>query len=84
VYTLEADMTVSVKEARRKLGKLVESAARGERIDVTRRGRKVARIVPAEPDGKRALPDLAEFRRSISIDGGLSAAVIAQRQVARY
>ena len=78
-------MTVSIKEARRRLGKLVESAARGQSVNVTRRGRKVARIVPAEPEGKRRLPDLTAFRKSISISGnGLSLAVTGRRREARY
>jgi prevent-host-death family protein len=56
--------TVSVKEARRKFGKLVESARRGTTTIVTRRGRKVAQIVPLSERKAVGLPDMTAFRAS--------------------
>jgi prevent-host-death family protein len=76
---------VNVKEARRTLGKLVDSAAGGETVEITRRGRKVARIVACEPKTGRKLPDLTAFRASIHVKGAaLSSTVISQRREARY
>lgn len=40
--------TVGIFEAKNRLSELVERAARGEEITITRRGEKVARLMPPE------------------------------------
>ena len=68
--------TVTLKEARQHLGQLVNAAARGEAIAITRRGKVVAQLNPSPPpaappataSGKR-LPDLSAFRASIKVSG---------------
>jgi len=42
-------MRVSVREAREQLSRLLEAVEHGERVEITRRGRVVARLAPAEP-----------------------------------
>ena len=61
--------TVGVREARRRLGELVDAAERGESVIITRRGRQVARLGPVAPEGGRRLPDLSEFRARIRVQG---------------
>jgi prevent-host-death family protein len=77
--------TVNMKKAREHLSKLVGAAERGESVIITRRGKQVARIVPARRGPLRKLPDLAEFRASIKVKGKpLSKTVIAMRAQERY
>lgn len=40
---------VTITEARKRLGLLVNEAQRGETIEITRRGKVVARLVPPAP-----------------------------------
>jgi prevent-host-death family protein len=40
--------TVSVREAREKLARLLDSVAAGEEVVILRRGQPVARLVPAQ------------------------------------
>ena len=75
---------VSLKEARKKLGDLVGAAERGESVVITRRGRRVARLVPVEPEPRRGLPDLTAFRASLKIKGrSLTEELLAQRREER-
>ena len=75
---------VNLKEARRRLGDLVRAAERGESVAITRRGKTVARLVPAVEGSGRGLPDLADFRRSIRLKGEpMSRTVIAERREER-
>jgi prevent-host-death family protein len=77
--------TVSIKEARQHLIALVRAAERGETVTITRRGKEVARIVPAAGQTLKPLPDLSEFRASIKIKGKpLSQTVIDMRSEERY
>jgi len=77
--------TINLKEARKRLGDLVNAAERGESTVITRRGRKVARIVPVDREPRRGLPDLTEFRASLEVKGKpLSKVVIDSRKKARY
>jgi prevent-host-death family protein len=76
---------VSISEARRRLGAIVDAAARGESTIITRRGRQVACVRPMNPGKRRPLPDLTEFRASIKVKGKpLSKVVTDQRMEARY
>jgi len=42
-------MRVSVREAREQLSQLLKAVEHGERVEITRRGRVVAWLAPAEP-----------------------------------
>lgn len=76
---------VNMREARRQFSAIVDAAERGEATVITRRGRQVARVEPAGAGKGSALPDLAEFRASISIKGKpLSRVVIDARKGGRY
>jgi len=75
---------VNLKEARRRLGKLVDAAERGETVVITRRGRKVARLVPMAERPLPGLPDLTDFRASLKPRGrSLTDELIAQREEER-
>jgi prevent-host-death family protein len=77
-------MEVNVKEARKKISALLDLTQKGEEILILRRGKKVALLVPASGSEKR-LPDLNDFRNSITIKGkSLSQIVINGRDEERY
>lgn len=77
-------MEVNVKEARDNIGKLLDRTEKGEEILISRRGKKVARLVPVDVLKKR-LPDLGAFRASIAVRGAaLSQTVIDSRNMERY
>ncbi|MBU4427522.1 MAG: type II toxin-antitoxin system prevent-host-death family antitoxin [Desulfobacterales bacterium] len=77
-------MEVSVKEARNSIGTLLDRTQKGEEILISRRGKKVARLVPVDISEKR-LPDLSDFRASIAVRGAsLSQTVIDSRNMERY
>jgi prevent-host-death family protein len=77
-------MEVSVKEARNSIGTLLDLTQKGEEILISRRGKKVARLVSVGISEKR-LPDLSDFRESIAVRGGsLSQTVIDSRDMERY
>ena len=78
-------LNVNLKEARKRIGDLVNAAERGESVIITRRGKKVARIVSANERSAGGLPELAKFRASIAVKGKpLSRIVIAKRRESRY
>ena len=75
---------VDLKEARRRLSELVTAAEQGESFVITRRGREVARLVPAEKLPLKPLPDLTEFRASIKVKGrSLTDELLAMRREER-
>ncbi len=77
-------MEINVKEARKKISALLDLTQKGEEILILRRGKKVALLVPASGSEKR-LPDLNDFRKSITIKGkSLSQIVINGRDEERY
>ena len=77
--------TVTMSEARKRLSELVRAAERGESVTITRRGKEVARIVPAEQKPLKPLPDLTEFRASIKMTGrSLTEELLAMRREERY
>ena len=76
---------INLKEARRTLPKLIEQARSGDEIQITRRGKGVARLVSLTPEKPGRLPSLAEFRATITARGpALSKVVVEQRQKDRY
>ena len=77
---------VKLKEARRRLSAMIRAAEHGESVAITRRGKTVARLVPAEENrpAKKA-PDLTAFRAALKAKGKpLSQVVIEMRREARY
>lgn len=76
---------INLKEARRRLGRLVRAAARGESVVITVRGKEAACIGPIEPTRPKRLPDLTQFRSSIRITGKpMSQTVIEMRREERF
>jgi prevent-host-death family protein len=61
--------SVSIQEARQNLSKLLDAVERGESVLITRRGKPIARLVPAEPTSLAPSPDLTTFRASILYGG---------------
>jgi prevent-host-death family protein len=75
---------VTIRDLRASLRDLVRRAEAGEEIVILRRGKQVARLMPPVQSQTR-LPDLSEFRSSISVKGApMSEVVIKERREARY
>ena len=70
-------MEISAKEARARLSDLLKRAEKGEEVLLFRRGKKVARLVPAQKQHK-LLPSLREFRSSIQMKGKPLSVMVAQ------
>ena len=76
--------TISIKEARKTLGTLVEKARCGKPVVLTRRGRLVAQISKVSSQ-RPSLPSLRSFRSAIKAKGtSLSDTIIANRVEARF
>ena len=62
---------VGVYEAKTRLAQLVDRAARGERITITRHGKPVAMLVPVAParPAPEVIRELREFRKSHRLEG---------------
>ncbi len=76
---------VNLKEARKHLGDLVGKAELGTSVTITRRGRKVARLVPIEKKSLKPLPDLTLFRALITVEGrSLTDELLAMRREERH
>jgi prevent-host-death family protein len=59
--------TVSVREAREKIGSLLDAVSAGENIVITRRGKPVAQLTTIETDDTRIqFSDRTKFREQIS------------------
>jgi prevent-host-death family protein len=66
--------TVGAYEAKTHLSRLLDEVAAGETIEITKHGRTVARLTPAQPHQPsvdEAIAALREFRRreKITLDG---------------
>ncbi len=76
-------LEVSVKEARSKLSELLNRVEKGQEITITRRGKKVARLVSTRATA--VLPSLKDFRQTLSVTGkSMSEEIIASRRTERY
>jgi prevent-host-death family protein len=67
---------VGAFEAKNKFGHLLDEAERGEEILITRRGKAVAKLVPADPGidrdkARRAVEGIIEIGSGLTL-GGLS------------
>ncbi len=76
---------VSVKQARETLRKLLDEVEAGGEVLILRRGKEIARLVPAARRRRRTFPDLRKFRASIRAKGEpLSRTVVRSRRAERY
>jgi len=67
-------MEIGAFEAKNRLGALLDRVERGEEIVITRRGKPVAKLVPAEPGfdrvrARRAAEGLLEASRGVTLGG---------------
>jgi prevent-host-death family protein len=76
-------VTVTLKDARQRLGQLVDAAARGEEIVITRRGRRAACLRPVVDESVAPLPNLDEFRASLRVSGSLTESLLRLREEER-
>ena len=77
-------MEINAKQARAKLSSLLKRVEEGGEVVLLRRGKRIARLIPAERKQGR-LPTLKEFRASIQIRGEpLSIDVIRGREDERF
>jgi antitoxin (DNA-binding transcriptional repressor) of toxin-antitoxin stability system len=60
---------VSIKEARENLKAIIDRVAAGERINILRRSKVVAQLVPPEPSAYKRAPSMTSFRKSIKVKG---------------
>ena len=61
-------------EAKNRLGSLLDAVERGEEIVITRRGKPIARLVPAQPSfdrerARRAVEGIIEASRGVTLGG---------------
>ena len=57
--------TVPVRELQREIRAILNGVEKGESLEITRRGRPVARLVPARPVRAEARPGLAARAREV-------------------
>lgn len=75
---------IGIKYARQHFREVIDEVAEGGSMTLVRRGVPVARLTGVDAS-REALPSLASFRRSISVDGSpLSEQVGAARGEERY
>lgn len=65
--------TIGLFEAKQKLSEIVERAASGERIGITRRGKLAAIVVPAHPETsvREIFEDIERIRKRAKLPKGL-------------
>jgi prevent-host-death family protein len=65
---------VGISEAKQKLSEIVERAASGERIGITRRGKLAAIVVPARPETslKKIFQDIEQIRKRAKMPKNLT------------
>lgn len=76
-------ITVGIFEAKANLGQLAQSAAEGEVVVLTRRGKPVAEIRPPEGEAaqaasRKAIEDLRAFRRTNPVEAFAIADLVAE------
>jgi prevent-host-death family protein len=78
-------MEINVKETRAKFSSILNRTENGEEVVIVRRGKKIAKLVPFNNNVIKRLPDLSQFRASMSVNKkGLSDAVSLGRDEGRY
>ena len=74
-------MQINARDARQRFSELLDRAESGEEIVVTRRGRPAVCLVAEGAErARRPLPDLSDFRASITMKGSLTETVLAERR----
>ncbi len=58
-------MQVSVRETREQLSRLLKAVEHGEQVEITRRGRVVARLAPPEPSSDSSRVARASVRAKL-------------------
>lgn len=74
--------TVSVYDAKARLSELVDRAESGQATTITKRGRVVAKIVPAKAprwDREAVLDEAEAFRRRVAIKGKFDIRALIER-----
>jgi prevent-host-death family protein len=70
-----------IREARQNLSELLEYVKRGYEIEITERGRPVARLVPAEARRSKPFRSHAAFRKTMPLlDPPLSQTILEDRE----
>jgi len=76
---------IGVREARGKFSQLLDEVAAGAEVAIVRRGKEIARLVPARRNQKLKFPSHKTLRDSIKLKGEpMSETVIRMRREARY
>ena len=77
--------TINARQARDRFSELLNGATRGQAVTITRHGQEIAKIVPADSNQRKKLPDLTKFRSGITVKGRpLSEDVVAMRNEERF
>jgi prevent-host-death family protein len=69
---------INAREVRNRMSELLDEAEHGASIAITRRGKVVARLVPADAGELPRLPDLGAFRAGIAVAGEPTSAVVSR------
>jgi len=73
--------TAGVREALQNLSALLDEVRKGREVVITERGRPVAKLVPPDRPRRKAVPNLASFRRKMPVfDPPLSTTVTLDRE----
>ena len=76
---------VYIGEARQNLKAIIDRVAAGERVNILRRSKVVAQLVPPEPQRSRKAPSMEAFRKTIKIKGkSMSKEIVEARREERY
>ena len=75
---------VSIKEARENFKAIIDRVIAGERVNILRRSKVVAQLIPPEPQKAARAPSMEAFRKTITIKGKpMSQEVIRARREER-
>jgi antitoxin (DNA-binding transcriptional repressor) of toxin-antitoxin stability system len=76
---------VTIKQVRENLKAIIDRVCAGERVNILRRTKVVAQLIPPEIPQTRRAPSMKAFRNSITIKGKpMSAEIIEARRKERY
>ena len=77
-------MRISARDARQRFSELLDRAESGEEIVITRRGKPAVRLVAERAERvRRPLPDLSDFRASVTMSGSLTETLLDERRSER-
>lgn len=70
-----------IREARQNLTALLREVSKGREVEITDRGRPVARLVPPRPPASKPFRSLAPFRRTMPVvSPPLSRTIVEDRE----